>query len=123
MQHRVLFDEYVTELREVAEQANAWFQALVDVEEERTGDLAQAEMNVKERRPVGPVADGSVIAVVRRFWLACAELNIGETETERVAPEEFILKWLVTAGHDDLAELLSGFPFWPVGLDNSDNWV
>jgi hypothetical protein len=120
--HRDLFDQYLTELREAKELAEGWWEALIATEEEdRTGDREQAIANVEGRRPVGPVAHGAIIEVVRKFWLACAALNRQVSEVERVAPEEFVLGWL-TSEYQDLAAFLSRLPYWPIGLDQT-NWV
>lgn len=124
--HRALFHQYIGELTPAVRSAQEWFEGLIEVEEERTLDRAQAEETVNERRPVGPVADGGVIAVVRKFWLDCAAINdeIDGTRTgEAVAPEDFILAWPVQEGHPELAEFLSSFPFWPMGLDHDGHWV
>ncbi len=122
--HRGLFRQYVEALRQAKILADAWWQALIDTEEEdRTGDREQAVENVRMRRPVGPVAHGAVIAAIREFWLRCAALNREVAEQERVAPEEFVLGWLAALNHLDLAEFLAGLPFWPIGMDTKGNWV
>jgi hypothetical protein len=121
--HRSLFEEYVQKLRKHKREGEKWFKALIDSEEKKTGDRDQAIANVKERRPVGPVSYPYVTGTVRKYWLACVSLNQELAKVERVAPEEFILGWLMQRGYDDLAEFLSGYPFWPVGLDDNDNWV
>lgn len=124
--HRVLFEQYVSELTPSVRSAQEWFEGLIEVEEERTQDRAQAEEAVRGRRPVGPVADGGVIAVVRKFWLDCAAINDevdGIRTGEAVAPEDFILTWLLQEGYEELAEFLSSLPFWPMGLDPDGHWV
>jgi hypothetical protein len=121
--HRALFKEYLAELGEAKETAEGWWGALILAEEERTDDHDQAVENVEERRPVGPSVHGSVIAVVRKYWLACDSLNRLVDRPERVPPEEFVLGRLVDGNHDDFAEFLAGFPFWPIGLDREGNWI
>lgn len=121
--HYALFDQYLTELREAKELAEDWWEALIDAEEEdRTGDRDQAIANVEGRRSVGPVAHGAVVEVVRKFWVECAALNRQVGETERVAPEEFVLGWLMNE-YQEFAAFLSDLPFWPIGLDWEGNWV
>lgn len=124
LRHRALFRRYLVELSEAKELAEDWWSALIDAEEEdRTGDREQAVKNVELRRPVGPVGHGAVIEVVRRFWLECAALNREVDETDRVAPEEFVLGWLLGPEYQELAKFLSNLPFWPMGLDWEGNWV
>jgi hypothetical protein len=121
--HTALFRQYLKELRAAHETAMGWWGALLLAEEERTVDHDAAVDNVDERRPVGPVAHGEVIAVVRKFWLECAALNGRSEAADRVAPEEFVLGWLLKREQNDLAEFLSAFPFWPIGMDFQGNWV
>ena len=121
--HHALFEKYVTELRDAKELAQGWWGALINTDEEdRTGNRDQAIANVEARRPVGPVAHGAVIEAVRKFWLECVAINQQVEDAMRVAPEELVLGWLM-AEYQDLAEFLSGIPFWPIGLDRQENWV
>ena len=121
--HRDLFREYVSELRRVKKWAEDWWQALLRAEESRIGDPGLALQNVRGRWPVGPAATQRVVAVIRRFWLACATLNEQNRNAGQVAPEVLLLQWLMGEGHDDLAEFLSRIPFWPVGLDPDGRWI
>lgn len=121
--HRVLFEEYVRVLGKHKHEGERWMNALIDAEEQETGDRDQAIANVRERRPVGPVSHPMVTGTVRRFWLACVSLNQEVQGSERVAPEELLLLWLMHGGHDELAEFLAGYPFWPLGLDVDGRWV
>jgi hypothetical protein len=121
--HAALFGRYLKALRAAHESATGWWGAILEAEEERTQDEAVAAENVDERRPVGPVAHGEVIAAVRQFWLECAALNEKVAPAERVPPEEFVLGWLIKREQNELAEFLSAFPFWPIGLDFEGHWV
>ena len=42
----------------------------------------------------------------------------GDSETE-----EFLLGELLRGGHEDLAEFISGLPYWPIGMDADGRWV
>jgi hypothetical protein len=121
--HLALFEQYTRVLGEQKLEAERWFNVLIASEEEETGDRDQAIENVWERRPVGPLSHPKVTGAVRKFWLACVSLNEEVPETERVAPEEFVLLWLMHRGHDELAEFVTGYPFWPVGLDHDGRWI
>jgi hypothetical protein len=122
--HQTLFRQYVKDLASAKEEAEAWWASLIDTEEERVGDRDQAVENVNERRPTGLMSHGASDAVVREYWLKCDALNRKTKNLEeRVAPEEFLLLWLVTERFNELAEFLAGMPYWPIGMDEEGNWV
>jgi hypothetical protein len=122
--HQALFRQYVTAFEAAKEDAEEWWDSLIEAEEERVGDRNQAEENVLERRPTGPWSLGATDAVVREYWLKCDALNQkARNPDERVAPEDLLLRWLVDNGRDELAEFLAGMPYWPIGLDEGGNWV
>jgi hypothetical protein len=122
-QHRALFEQYLKKLGRAKRSADQWWLGLIDTEVKHTRNRDRAIANVKERRPIGPVSHPEVTGTVRKFWLACAALNEEVAIAERVAPEDFILGWMLRLGHDDLAKFLSGYPFWPVGMDWDGNWI
>jgi hypothetical protein len=121
--HQRLFDDYLSLLEEAIETAKGWWEALVDVELERTGNKEEALDNVRQRHPGGPVSHKFVIAALRRGWLSCHELNGDVEPSQRVRPEEFVLAWLVDKGRAEIAEFLSTMAYWPVGLDAESEWV
>jgi len=122
--HRSLFRQYVTALKAAKEEAESWWESLIYMEQKRTGDRDQAVENVNERRPTGAMSLGASDAVVREYWLKCDGLNRKtKNPEERVAPEEFLLLWLVNDHLNDLAEFLAGMPYWPIGMDENGDWV
>ena len=84
---------------------------------------AAAEREVRRSTPVGRVGDRTVIAVVRKYWLACDALNRETPAQIGVPPAEFVLASLLTTSHSDMAQFLSQFPYWPIGTDTDANWV
>jgi hypothetical protein len=121
--HRELFDQYLTEMRRAKLNAEVWWKTIIDVETGRAGDRRIAERTIRSRYSVGPAAHVGVIAVLRRFWLSCAALNIRSTPLERLPPEELLLGMLLSPPNEDLARFLSDLPYWPIGLDADGNWV
>ncbi len=121
--HQRLFEDYVKDLRQAKQWTEGWWQALIQTEMLRTPDYDFAIEKVKRRWPLGPTPTKKIITVVRKYWLACDRLNKQVQPHERVSPVTFILQWLMEREHDDLAEFLTGFPYWPVGLDEDGNWV
>ena len=73
--HQALFRQYVKDLEAAKEDAEDWWESLIDTEEERVGDRDQAVENVNERRPTGLMSLGASDAVVREYWLKCDALN------------------------------------------------
>ena len=122
--HQALFKRYVKDLRAAKADAEDWWQSLINTEEERVGDRDQAEENVYERRPTGLMSLGASDAVVREYWLKCDAVNREtKNQEERVAPEDFLLRWLVHEEFDELAEFLADMPYWPIGMDENGEWV
>jgi hypothetical protein len=122
--HAKLFENFVDALIAAKEEADGWWQAVIDTEAKRSHADVMALANVEARHPAGPAAYGSIVHVIRTYWLKCAALNKrASIDTEAVAPEEFIMLWLARSSHQDLARFLSTLPFWPMGLDAEGNWV
>ena len=84
---------------------------------------AQAEINVKLRRPAGCVVHPKVIHTIRHFWLACLRTNESLRPQDQVAPEAFLLRWLEQAEEPELTEFVATLPFWPMGMDEQGNWI
>jgi hypothetical protein len=118
--HRKLFAKYRKELKKVLADAVQWWDGRTEVFEEELGDAKQARMANWREFPAGPVSDGYTVMVLRKYWLACAELNAKATPP--VAPEQFLLQWVVDEGDMATAELLSAIPYWPMGLDATGKW-
>lgn len=71
-----LFDEYVEELRKAKGVAEAWWDDLLAAETQKAGgDPVAGEAAVRNRWPVGPASHPVVIAVIRKYYLACFEMN------------------------------------------------
>ena len=119
-----MFRQYVKNLEAAKAHAENWWESLIDAEETRTGNRARAEENVIERRPTGLMSHGASDKVVREYWLKCDALNRKtKNPEERVAPEEFLLLWLVNDRLTELAEFLADMPYWPIGMDEDGDWV
>lgn len=119
--HEKLFATYVDEFKEVKEATDAWWAGLIAAEQEKTGDSEQALINVKKRWPIGPVAHPWVIAVIRKYFFACQELN--ESGAEEVYPHQFVSDWLLEEETEDLADFVSRLTYWPLGLDEDGDFV
>ena len=79
--------------------------------------------NAYQTTLAGPAACSEIIWTVRKFWLECAKLNANHPTEMRVIPEVFLLQWLADDNQDEWVKVLSGMPYWPIGIDESGNWV
>lgn len=117
-----LHAKYRKELKKVMAEAVEWWDGRTEVLTEELGNDKQARMANWRELPAGPASDPYTVAVVRKYWLACDELNDSQPAGAQVAPEVFLLQWVVDEGDMATAEILSGMPYWPMGLDDSGNW-
>ena len=121
--HWSLFNSYVHELREVIPEARKVWRAIIIDCQSRNDNIEKAMLEALRFQPAGAAFDGRVIAVVRKYWLACDALNSKLQTNQKVSPHIFLLSWLIDAGYSDAAEVLAGMPYWPIGLDRDGNWV
>lgn len=122
-EYQALFKKYRKELKKVMSEAVDWWQGRVEVLTEDLGDAKAARLQNWRELPAGPASDPYVVAVIRKYWLACHALNDSMPKTSQIAPQEFLLAWVVAEGDDATAEILSGMPYWPIGLDRNGNWT
>ena len=123
--HRQLFADYRRALQAVVPEAVAeWNDAIAEGTQE-VGNRDEVITILWSRSPAGPAAKGEVIAAVRRFWLACDALNRRSPAAARVAPEAFVLAWLVAQAGvaSDAVQVLCCMPYWPLALDRDGNWL
>lgn len=121
--HRELFDRYVQDMRRAIRGADAWWDAMVRTQQSRGADSVQAQRAVRKLNPVGRVADRAVIATLRKYWLACEEINANLPTGMQLPPEEFVLGRLVNSPFEDVARFLSDLPYWPMGMDAAGKWI
>ncbi|WP_295986288.1 hypothetical protein [uncultured Variovorax sp.] len=119
--YRALFTKYRRELKKALEEAVEWWDYRTRSLQEELGSAKQARVANWAEFPAGPVSDPATVAVIRKYWLACSELNASEVPP--VAPEWFLLQWVVDEGDMGTAELLSAMPYWPMGLDGAGRWT
>jgi hypothetical protein len=100
-QHDELFEQYINELRAVKVLAERWWVSMLESEERVTGDVGAALKAVKERWPSGPASHPRVIAVIRKFFLACEALNraiAARTEKAETITAESVLPHTIAVG-------------------------
>ncbi len=145
--HRTLQSQYVEELREAKVPIDLWWSAL----QESAGSEGAGD-EVLRRWPAGPCSHPRILAVVRKFFLACVRLNDelesepppnpdwaephewvgddeelggqeGAEEDQPVHPVEMVFDSLMTEPTYDLALFLAPLACWPVGLDEKQNYI
>jgi hypothetical protein len=80
--YKILFDDYVRELRAAHEFVTRWWSNLLAEAARSTATPELAEQEVRLRWPLGPTTHPRVIAVVRKYYIACERLNM-TLETEK----------------------------------------
>jgi hypothetical protein len=122
-EHVTLFREYVEYLADAMAIAEAWWDGLIALGREDGLDLQAAVAAAYERRFAGPASCAEVVWTIRTFWLRCVELNERTPYARRVPPEVLLLHWLWIDGHHEWVQVITGMPYWPIGLDGSGRWV
>ena len=96
--HEELFAAYVEDLRAAKERAESWWTELQSEAQASGDERARPEL----RWPFGPASHPWVIAVYRRYFLACEALNEAMADDVDAAPAAPVVEddW----GEDDPAE-------------------
>jgi hypothetical protein len=146
--YRALRAQYVAELSAAVDAAHEWWNVLLDSEGLQSGELLSAQNRIEDRWPAGYAAHPRILAVVRKYYLACDDLNrrIGEQEDqdleqlvpysvdlgleEPAADEDLIIspgvlihESLFTPGTERLAGIVSQLTYWPIGVDEEGRYV
>ena len=120
VEYRAAFSQYLKDIAWAVDQASAWWVAVVDSHVETAGDFDEG-LDRRPLWPAGPSANDHFVSTVREYWLKVCSLGEGVEHDERVAPEVFMLGWL--ADRADLTAILTGMPYWPIGLDENGELV
>jgi hypothetical protein len=73
--HEKLLQQYADELRTAKHFAEQWWAYLQAVERQKMGSQEIADRVLRRRWPDGPASHPRVLAVVRKYWLLCEDLN------------------------------------------------
>jgi len=118
--YELLSGEYLKEMRAVQALAEAWWKDLL----KKSG-----EAELRRRWPLGPAAHPRVIHVLRKYWFKVEDLNReveqgkGKKGEEPVYPQHLLADDLLDGKNDDLAEWLNTLTYWPLGLDENEDYV
>ena len=120
--HQELFCRYLAELLPCVVRALQWWGESMSWHLSQTGDSTLARTMLLEKHPAGPASDGIFIATIRKYWLACDELNASRPPREWVDPPRFLLKWAMQADQKLAVQVLASQPYWPVCMQRDGRW-
>ncbi|MEH7515743.1 hypothetical protein V7146_23760 [Gottfriedia acidiceleris] len=123
--YKNLFDEYVKEL----DKAVSFEEDNLDFIREKMLIAGKSEVEI-ENYIMGnydPICcSGRVIAVFRKYWLKCNDLNVNNKNNgsdEYINPKVFTIDWLSNDGDPyELVELMNGMPYYPIGIDENGDY-
>jgi hypothetical protein len=121
--HRALFAEYKGVLGGAMRAALEWWEGMITAAMNRGADAATAQKDVYRTVFAGPAARGEVVWAVRTHWLKCVAANREVAPEARVPPQVLLLSWLVDERRDDWVTVLTGMPYWPIGLSADGEWI
>lgn len=120
--HQQLYAAYKGFLSEAIDLSLDWWDGMIEAGVERGLDPAAAEAEAFKLVFAGPAARGEVVWTVREHWLKCDALNRTLPPAQRVPPQVLLLGWLVDERQDQWVEVLTGMPYWPIGLGADGRW-
>ncbi|WP_440602766.1 hypothetical protein [Bacillus sp. GB_SG_008] len=114
-----LFQDYVFELMKAVIEEKERFERIRKINQDKFESKQELEKWIQER--FGPIStQGRIIAVLRKYWLKCEELNmLGEDEYAN--PRDFVVDWL-SGTHQELYEIIKSMPYYPIGVDEEGNY-
>lgn len=117
--YSALLGEYLVALSEARQHALARRAGRLKTWTRRLGSEGRAREHLASNGPL--CADPKVVAVVRKYWLACDALN-RRSPGSTVDPARFLVDWARTRS-PALADLVAGLSYWPLGIDEAGNWT
>ena len=120
--YRKLFDQYLNDFENVYELAAATWNGEIEDLEAQGLSQAEAIQQMLDQQIAGPAAHPGFTWLIRKYWLACDELNSKNTTPVKILPETFLLEWLVSSEKSTYVQLVSAMPYWPIGLDGVGSW-
>ncbi|PEK98846.1 hypothetical protein [Bacillus sp. AFS017336] len=114
-----LFQGYVFELINAVIEEEERFERIRKINQSRFESKQELEKWIQER--FGPISiQGRIIAVFRKYWLKCEELNmLGEDEYAN--PRDFVVDWL-SGTYQELYEIIKSMPYYPIGVDEEGSY-
>ena len=125
-----LFVEYAEELADAKRFVEQWWAELIRRETAQIGSTAEAMERIRRRWPLGPAAHPYVVAVLRKYWFACARISEEVTaavdlddDGGTVPPPVFLCEFLLDGEHEKLAVFIAPLNYWPIGRLDDGEWA
>lgn len=119
-----LFERYRNELRSLHDQLQQEKETVIKrlMAEEGLNKEEAENFFTSENGPL--VHDARVIHLIRKYWLKIYEMKKERIKLEEYAiePLTFLVEDLYDNEEDELAEFLTEIAYWPVGLDENNEW-
>jgi hypothetical protein len=126
-QHDILAQQYAEELQNAKLAAELWWKELLASETKKRGGVKEATASIKRRWPLGPASHPYVVAILRKYWLACEALNEeivanadNSGDDEVVSPPIFLCDFLLDGKHEKLAAFIAPLNYWPIGMEDDE---
>jgi hypothetical protein len=119
-----LFEQYRRELHELYERLVAERERVIR-DLIRGEGLSREEAAEKFDENKGPlVHDGRAIHLIRKYWLEIDRLKKERMPRDEnfVEPLTFLVEDLQEEDEDDLVAFLTEIAYWPIGLDEDNQW-
>jgi len=151
--YKKLLDRYVEELRPATIEVNEWWTRLASETIAKVGTKVAAAAELRRRWPLGPASHPRILAIVRKYYLACDQLNreitrarssdlqetptyapaYPETDADTATSDEeddlpmnpviLIGESLFTPETQDLANFVGKLTYWPIGIDENGRYL
>lgn len=121
-EYNELYKEYVYELKKAVMEEKEYLERIRQKNANRFSNKEDLEKFLKQR--FDPVCcSGRVIAVFRKYWLKCDEINysIDNESNEYVNPKEFVVDYL-SGSNQELYDIISSMPYYPIGVDENGDY-
>jgi hypothetical protein len=121
--HREAHGRYLEHLGVALDMTEPWWRGMMERFTDQGRSPEDAMNEVYRTGFAGPASSPHVVWVVRTYWLECVAINESLPEPQRVPPEVFLLHWLVQDQRTEAVQVLSGMPYWPIGLSAEGRWT
>ncbi|MER8848955.1 MULTISPECIES: hypothetical protein [Mesorhizobium] len=120
--HAELFQQYRGYLQRAFDIAVPWWEAIIENRSALGGGRQDAIEDAFNKQVAGAASSPYVVWVIRKFWLSSEIINETLPPSQRVAPDKFLLQWLIDSNDTELVRLVACMPYWPIGLDENGHW-
>ncbi|UXH78777.1 hypothetical protein [Roseateles amylovorans] len=117
-----VFDAYHEGFQYFVDHSFRWWAGCIAAAESMGLSHEEAVQEAYAQRLAGPASAPEFVWLIRHFWLRVDRVNRELPFDQRVAPQDVLLQWLVEAGEDREVLLITAMPYWPLGLDEQNQW-